>query len=366
MVLRLFKPNIEKMEEENDVEGLIRASQKEKDYEIRARAAGALGNIGDPRAVEPLSKGLKDTYNPVRVEVANALGKIRDPRIVEPLLEALSDQDINVKEKAWDALQKSCDARDTEPLIEALHNSETRDYAAKILGKIGRPAVEPLIKLIQNEEYFVRVSAIEQLGIIGDERAVDPLIGLLRDQDLMTLAVKALGIIGDKRAVDPLIELFEEGHSTKDIVRALEQIGDEKAIDLFIGILEDPNAEKEMRESAARVLSRYENKRIIDLFIRSLKDCDLYSQVPEIAMKALTNIGKPAVDPLLKAFEDKKPEYSNPFSTAEGYEKSTQLARIATILGKIKDKRAIEVLSRALKTENRIVEIAVKEALEKF
>jgi len=354
------------MEEENDVEGLIRASQTEKDYEIRARAAGALGNIGDPRAVEPLSKGLKDTYYPVRVEVANALGKIRDPRIVELLLGALTDQDINVKEKAWDALQKSCDARNIETLIEALHISETRDYAAKILGKIGIPAVEPLIRALENDEYFVRVSAIEQLGRIGDERAVDPLIELLRNQDLMTLTVEALGRIGDERAVDPLIELYEEGHSPKEIVGALEGIGDEKAMDLFIKIIEDTGAEKEMRESAVRALSRYNNRMVIELLIETLKDCDLYSQVPEIAMKALTNIGKPAVEPLLKAFENKKPEYSNPFSTAEGYEKSTQLARIATVLGKIKDKRAIEVLSQALKTDNRVVKIAVKEALEKF
>jgi uncharacterized membrane-anchored protein YjiN (DUF445 family) len=178
--------------------------------------------------------------------------------------------------------------------------------------------------------------------------------------------VKALGRIGDKKAVDPLIKLYEQGHSPKDVVQALEDIGDERTMDLFIKILEDTSLEKEMRESAARVLSRYEDKKIIDLFIDTLKDCDLYSQVPEIAMKALTNMGKPAVEPLLKAFEDKKPEYSNPFSTAEGYEKSTQLARIATILGKIKDKRAIEVLSQALKTENRVVKIAVKEALEKF
>ncbi|MCW4032078.1 MAG: HEAT repeat domain-containing protein [Candidatus Bathyarchaeota archaeon] len=354
------------MEEKNDVEGLIRASQTEKDYEIRARAAGALGNIGDPRAVEPLSKGLKDTYYPVRVEVANALGKIRDPRVVEPLLGALTDQDINVKEKAWDALQKSCDARDINSLIEALHNSETRDYAARILGKIGKPAVESLIRALENNEYFVRVSVIEQLGRIGDERAVDPLIELLRDQDLMTLAVEALGRIGDERAVDPLVKLYEEGHSPKEIVGALESIGDERSMDLFIKILEDTGEEKEMRESAARVLSGYDDKTVIELFIETLKDCDLYSQVPEIAMEALTNIGKPAVEPLLKAFEDKKPEYSNPFSTTEGYEKSTQLARIATVLGKIRDKRAIEVLSQALKAENRVVKIAVKEALEKF
>jgi HEAT repeat protein len=366
MVLRLFKPSIEKMQEKNDIEGLIRASQTEKDYEIRARAAGALGNIGDPRAVEPLSKGLKDTFYPVRVEVVNALGKIRDPRIVEPLLGALTDQDIHVKEKAWNALQKSCGVRDINPLIEALHNSKTRDYAAKILGKIGNPAVEPLIRALENDEYFVRVSAIEQLGRIGDKRAVDPLVKLLQDQDLIPFAAEALGRIGDKRAVDPLVKLYEEGYSPKEIVGALENIGDERAIDLFIKILEDTGAEKEMRENAARALSVYEDKRLIELFIEALKDCDLYSQVPEIAMEALTNIGEPAVEPLLKTFEDKKPEYSNPFSTAEGYEKSTQSARIATILGKIRDKRAIESLSRALKAENRVVKIAVKEALEKF
>jgi HEAT repeat protein len=45
------------------------------------------------------------------------------------------------------------------------------------------------------------------LHLLGDRRAVEPLIARLADEDLTTvlIAMKTLGELGDARAVDPLI-----------------------------------------------------------------------------------------------------------------------------------------------------------------
>jgi len=58
-----------------------------------------------------------------------------------------------------------------------------RYNAALALGKIGKPAVEPLIAALKDKDSRVRYSAAWALGKIGDKRAVEPLIAALKDKD---------------------------------------------------------------------------------------------------------------------------------------------------------------------------------------
>jgi HEAT repeat protein len=52
-----------------------------------------------------------------------------------------------------------------------------RGYSASALGNIGDArAVEQLIKLLEDEEWFVYTAAARALGEIHHERAVEPLI----------------------------------------------------------------------------------------------------------------------------------------------------------------------------------------------
>jgi hypothetical protein len=59
MVFGFGTPNVEKMSEKRDVDGLIKALRYKKDWQVREKAAGALGRIGKP-AVEPLISALND------------------------------------------------------------------------------------------------------------------------------------------------------------------------------------------------------------------------------------------------------------------------------------------------------------------
>ena len=68
------------------------AALKDEKFYVKWAAAGALGNIKDARAVEPLVMALKDQYD-VRKAAAEALGKIKDTRDVEPLVMALTDKE---------------------------------------------------------------------------------------------------------------------------------------------------------------------------------------------------------------------------------------------------------------------------------
>lgn len=144
-------------EAEKDVEALIKTLQHKKDPPAQNKAALALGEIGDPRAVGPLIQALKDENDFVRLEAAEALGKIKDARAVKPLTQALKD------EYEW-----------------------VRFRATVALGKIGskaEEAVPALAKALKDEYDFVREEAAEALGEIGDARAVEPLTKALKDEE---------------------------------------------------------------------------------------------------------------------------------------------------------------------------------------
>lgn len=103
-------------------------------------------------------------------------------------------------------------------LIQVLQNSQTkkdvRAQAAMELGQIkdGR-AVQPLINALKDTDSYVRGQAAEALGEIKDTRAVDSLITTLKDEDYLYVrqeAVKALGKIKDSRAVQTLINALND------------------------------------------------------------------------------------------------------------------------------------------------------------
>jgi len=82
------KPDIKKMKENKDVDGLIKALEDEN---ARMGVAEALAKIGEP-AVEPLINAIKDEDKYVRSFVAIALANIKDERAVKPLINDLKNK----------------------------------------------------------------------------------------------------------------------------------------------------------------------------------------------------------------------------------------------------------------------------------
>ncbi|NYB52411.1 MAG: HEAT repeat domain-containing protein [Methanobacteriaceae archaeon] len=176
----------------------------------------------------------------------------KNKKTIELLIKALNDP--NTQEYATKTLiemQKDS----VEILIESLNNKSKfkRDQYVEVLFQIGEDAVKPLIKALNDEkyheEYLIKTGCIKVLGLIGDKRAVEPLIELLDDYDsyVRSSSAKSLGLIGDKRAVEPLIELLENDINTfvrKASVSALGKLGASNAINPIIDTIdddEDPN-----------------------------------------------------------------------------------------------------------------------------
>ena len=84
-----------------------------------------------------------------------------------------------------------------------------------ILGKALHQTSVCLVERLIKEWEGGNTGAVETLRIIGDARAVEPLIKALSDggQAVRESAARALGEIGDKRAVKPLIKALEDSAS---------------------------------------------------------------------------------------------------------------------------------------------------------
>jgi HEAT repeat protein len=103
--------------------------------------------------------------------------------------------------------------------------------------EIGAPAIEPLIttlKYSHNDLTWLaaqRAAAIA-LGIIGDTRAVEPLISALSDSDnhVRLAAAEALGKIGDVRAIEPLVAVLNDGFVRDNAEESLKKLGWKPAI----------------------------------------------------------------------------------------------------------------------------------------
>ena len=175
------KPNIEKMKAKNNVEGLIKALENDL-------------------------KDDKDEYKQVAVQATRALGEIGDARAVQPLIQAMKNGWL-VSEAQW-SLEKIGEPA-VEPLILSLKDEDILAWSAQVLGKIGDArAVEPLIRILREEHECGRSLVAEALGEICDARAIEPLTQALEDEyvEVREKAASALAKIINAQASPKKIE----------------------------------------------------------------------------------------------------------------------------------------------------------------
>ncbi len=214
---------------------------KDSNRHVRRRAANALIKVGDESSIKPLIEALEDSEEKVRMRAAEALGKIGDESAIMPLNRLKSDYYDKVSKAAVDAIDainsrgiKVSNTVKIENLILDLASDSNSvcNNAVNDLVKIGEPAVEPLLRCLKvgynyADKYGQQKRKVcDVLGLIGDSRAVEPLNRMLRDEDkhVRRRAANALINIGDKRSVKPLIKALKDSEK-KVRMRAAEALG---------------------------------------------------------------------------------------------------------------------------------------------
>ena len=195
----------------------------------RSMAARALGEEGDPRAIEPLLDEIQDTADPFRTPVVTAV------------LEALP--------RFGDALEP--------PLLRLLDDRGDfrRRYVPRLLVSArGAAAVPTLVALLADGVDEVVLNAATSLGSLRDTAYAAALRALVDDPARPSLvrgvAASALGMTGDAAAYDALAALLGtgEGNLVAGAIDGLAELADPRAIPLIQGLL----AAGRLDERAAR------------------------------------------------------------------------------------------------------------------
>ncbi len=231
---------------------------------VRDAATEALGKLGgDARGVEAFLDYVNNSNSIVREEGVSALGKIGHSSAVEPLIQILSDESFFVRQSAVTSLGKIGDARATEPLLPFLkdEDKDIREAAAQALGAIADSrAVESLVQTLKDESPRVRYEAAESLGKIGDRRAVEALMEATKDKGW--IEITAAGAVPKKKSAGSPAGGPAKGSSRSWVrlkaIEALGLIGDGRAVPAVTEALNDKH--EPVREAARQALDKLTTK----------------------------------------------------------------------------------------------------------
>ena len=191
------------------------------------------------RAMNAASALISEAYS--KMDGENFLD-IEDP-VIEELIDLLEDPD------PWERILVGRDLPNLIGRPEAFDHVMTLMYdddpivrkeIAFSVGMLGYRPVEMLVLLMLSDpNNEVRCMAIASLSLVGDHRAIEPLIAMLDfdDPEVILAAITCLGKIGDLRAIGPLLSFdrvydtvvgrmlpTSAEHSAKMII---ERLGDE-------------------------------------------------------------------------------------------------------------------------------------------
>lgn len=212
--------------------------------------------------------------------LAERRGARSDREIRRAILDNLEHDDLRVVEAAAlgairiDAAAVAVEALRRQLLLD-------RAWAAGPLIRIGRPAVEMLLTLLQRGEGspVARCAALSALGSIGDSRGLPHLLKGLADpdEDVRKAAAAAACGIRDRALLQPLRNLLGDGNPTirgaavtsfAVLARELK----EDVLEEVAGLLDDPAPET--RASAAIALGHLFRKEAVPRLVPLLRSPD--------------------------------------------------------------------------------------------
>ena len=209
-----------------------------RDAQVREDAALALQDLGGPAEVQPLLDAIDTTVgagsaqatrsaNRTNAKIADALGAIGDPKAGPALLRLARSKDDLVRLSAVQALGL-VHAKEAVPELSRMVDDESLPpllikKAIVSLGQLGDPAAIPALEhglVIERQGVSFLPESSFALFLLGSA-AVDPLLKLLQDEDLAysawakdlsrsaagtyAKAALVLGDLGDQRAAPGLL-----------------------------------------------------------------------------------------------------------------------------------------------------------------
>jgi len=145
-----------------------------------------------------------------------------------------------------------------------------------------------VIELMGDSDEDVRSMALMLGSTLQSKEAVPHIVRLLDDEDwwLSMIAAETLGKIGDPRAVEHLIRHLGNADAAMACIEALARIGDKRATAEVARCLSMPQAE--IRLEALNALARLRDRRVVP----ALEECAVHDPSPAVKHRARESIEK--------------------------------------------------------------------------
>ena len=253
---------------------------------LREMLVETLGILGDPKAVPVLTKTLEQPTEdqPVTVHraAATALGEIGDPEAVDELLAVtmrVADQNTsrNIVERVKVAL-----AAIGEPAVPRVvrmlqgENEEIQELAAEVAAKTGGEQ--------QASQFLIQQLAASYLGAIGSDAAVADLVAFMPKEAcesdekpdeideqaamLRAFVAQALGAIGSPKAAEALCACVDATGNPLDmdpILDALGRMGEDTALSCLLDVVKTGKYDEDAVEESFVYQPRWEAGRYVVL-----------------------------------------------------------------------------------------------------
>ena len=182
----------------------------------------------------------QNAESPARLETKQLLGESFDETDSDILAGYLGHDDMRVRQKAQFELAERGDPAPFEEVIDESYGQLARIHGVWGLAQIGRQsldAVEPLVTLLNDDDYEIRAQAAKWLGDVRYRPAAESVIPLLQDEHprVRFFATEALGRMGYTAAFDDVVQMLEENNDEDVYLRhagaiALARFDDSNAL----------------------------------------------------------------------------------------------------------------------------------------
>jgi HEAT repeat protein len=342
-------------------EAAVIAALRDERANIRERAARLLGTVKSRAAIEPLLALVRDADNTEAWGAIEALGELQVAEAVPALVNRLKSPHFETRRAAVNVLGRLKDERAVEPLLKLAAGPSWKlalpGEAATALYQIGGPGFEAAQKLFNHSDPRVRSAALGAASQTRDPRLIDSILAGLDD---------------------------EYTNSQSAAVSALDWIVEHRGLDVAAAAFARKEATYSVRQESLRVLVKHDHPELVQFLREGLADKNI--DVRQTAVYWIRQ--KPdrqLADDLINVLSEKTPatngirsdaaeilgelgdmDFVAPLLMALADPSEIVRASAAASLGKIGDARAIEPLLGQLQTGDYFTRNAAARALGTF
>ena len=308
-------PLLEKLKQIENVE-------HERVDQLKAEIVKTLGKIADPKTFDLIKNSCNSSIQEIRHAAIKSIGYFKNHESMSLLMGLLvNSKNKHEKEIIKDSVLLCADYDNAQILIDYLNNDDEfiNDVLCTSILKIQDQRVVDLLisKITSNHSDSLYLKKlIELLAEIGSQKATVPLILLLDEHKELFLkeaVINALGKLQDPQAVDSLIDLLELSLDFKlntSIIKALANIGDKNAAPKLIPLIYENQDKWKLLKYIIEALGYLPDAQTLPHLNQILANCDASLKgwvIRTEATEAITKIKNYIYNTSDKQVSDKEP-----------------------------------------------------------